>query len=82
MPSVAAGPARSLAAVTAPLTLYPESKFIAWSPDSKWLVVSDGPSYGGVMSLFLLSVETGERSEESLFRQTSTTMSIRPSPRI
>ena len=38
MPSVAAGPARSLAAVTAPLTLYPQSKSIAWSPDSKWLV--------------------------------------------
>ena len=60
MPSVAAGPARSLAAVAAPLTLYPRSKFIAWSPDSKWLVVSDGPSYGGVMGLFFLSVETGE----------------------
>jgi Tol biopolymer transport system component/DNA-binding winged helix-turn-helix (wHTH) protein len=66
MPSVAAGPARSLAAVTAPLTLYPQSKFIAWSPDSKWLVVSDGPSYGGVMSLFLLSVETGEKRRITL----------------
>jgi Tol biopolymer transport system component/DNA-binding winged helix-turn-helix (wHTH) protein len=61
MPSVAAGPARSLASVTAPLTFYPQSKFIAWSPDGKWLVVSDGPYYGGVMSLFLLSVETGEK---------------------
>jgi Tol biopolymer transport system component/DNA-binding winged helix-turn-helix (wHTH) protein len=66
MPSVAAGPARSLAAVTAPLTLYPQSKFIAWSPDSKWLVVSDAPSYGGVMSLFLLSVETGEKRRITL----------------
>jgi Tol biopolymer transport system component/DNA-binding winged helix-turn-helix (wHTH) protein len=66
MPSVAAGPARSLAAVTAPLTLYPQSKFIAWSPDGKWLVVSDAPSYGGVMSLFLLSVETGEKRRITL----------------
>jgi Tol biopolymer transport system component/DNA-binding winged helix-turn-helix (wHTH) protein len=66
MPSVAAGPARSLAAVTAPLTLYPQSKFIAWSPDGKWLVVSDAPSYGGVMSLFLLSVETGEKRRLTL----------------
>jgi Tol biopolymer transport system component/DNA-binding winged helix-turn-helix (wHTH) protein len=66
MPSVAAGPARSLAAVTAPLTLFPQSKFIAWSPDSKWLVVSDAPSYGGVMSLFLLSVETGEKRRITL----------------
>jgi Tol biopolymer transport system component/DNA-binding winged helix-turn-helix (wHTH) protein len=66
MPSVAAGPARSLAAVTAPLTIYPQSKFIAWSPDSKWLVVSDAPSYGGVMSLFLLSVETGEKRRITL----------------
>jgi Tol biopolymer transport system component/DNA-binding winged helix-turn-helix (wHTH) protein len=66
MPSVAAGPARSLAAVTAPLTLYPQSKFIAWSPDAKWLVVSDAPSYGGVMSLFLLSVETGEKRRITL----------------
>ena len=66
MPSVAAGPARSLAAVTAPMTLYPQSKFIAWSPDGKWLVVSDAPSYGGVMGLFLLSVETGEKRRITL----------------
>jgi Tol biopolymer transport system component/DNA-binding winged helix-turn-helix (wHTH) protein len=66
IPSVAAGPARSLAAVTAPVTLFPQSKLIAWSPDSKWLVVSDGPSYGGVMSLFLLSVETGEKRRITL----------------
>jgi Tol biopolymer transport system component/DNA-binding winged helix-turn-helix (wHTH) protein len=66
MSSVAEGPARSLAAVTAPETLYPQSKFIAWSPDGKWLTVSDGPSYGGVMSLFLLSVETGEKRRITL----------------
>ena len=66
IPSVAAGQARSLAAVTAPLTIYPRSKFIAWSPDSKWLMVSDGPSYGGVMGLFLLSVETGEKRRITL----------------
>jgi Tol biopolymer transport system component len=66
IPSVAAGTARSLASVTAPLTVYPRSRFIAWSPDSKWLVVSDGPSYGGVMGLFLLSVETGEKRRITL----------------
>jgi Tol biopolymer transport system component/DNA-binding winged helix-turn-helix (wHTH) protein len=66
MSSVAPGPARSLAAVTAPLTLYPQSKFIAWSPDGKWLVVSDASSYGGVVSLFLLSVETGEKRRITL----------------
>jgi Tol biopolymer transport system component/DNA-binding winged helix-turn-helix (wHTH) protein len=61
MSSVAAGPPKSLAAIPAPITLYPQLKFLAWSPDSKWLVVSDGPSYGGVMGLFLLSVETAEK---------------------
>jgi len=66
MPSVAAGSARRLAAVTAPRTLYPQSKFIAWSPDGKWLVVSDAPSYGGVMGLFLLSVESGEKRRITL----------------
>jgi Tol biopolymer transport system component/DNA-binding winged helix-turn-helix (wHTH) protein len=66
IPSVAAAPARSLAAVTAPLTVYPRSRFIAWSQDSKWLVVSDGPSYGGVMGLFLLSIETGAKRRITL----------------
>jgi DNA-binding winged helix-turn-helix (wHTH) protein/Tol biopolymer transport system component len=61
MSSVAASPPKSLAAITAPMTLYPQLKFLAWSPDSKWLVVSDGPSYRDVMGLFLLSVETGEK---------------------
>jgi Tol biopolymer transport system component/DNA-binding winged helix-turn-helix (wHTH) protein len=59
--SVAAGPARSLATVTAPLTLYPHLRFISWSRDSKWLAVSDSPTFGGVTGLFLLSVETGEK---------------------
>lgn len=66
MSSVAAGPARTLAAVTAPVSPYPQSKFIAWSPDGKWLVVSDAPSYGGVRGLFLLSVETGEKRRITL----------------
>jgi hypothetical protein len=78
MSSVAASPPKSLAAITAPMTLYPQLKFLAWSPDSKWLVVSDGPSYGGVMGLFLLSVETGEKRTLTLPPKT-TTMSIRPS---
>jgi Tol biopolymer transport system component/DNA-binding winged helix-turn-helix (wHTH) protein len=61
MSSVAASPPKRVAAITAPITAYPQLKFLAWSPDGKWLVVSDGPSYGGVMGLFLLSVETGEK---------------------
>ena len=50
-----------MAAIIAPMTIDPQLKLLAWSPDSKWLVVSDSPSYGGVMGLFLLSVETGEK---------------------
>jgi Tol biopolymer transport system component/DNA-binding winged helix-turn-helix (wHTH) protein len=66
VPSVAAGSARSLADVTTPLTLYPHLRFIAWSPDSKWLVVSDSHSFGGVTGLFLLSAETGEKRRITL----------------
>ena len=64
--SVAAGPARTLAEVIAPLTVFTNLKFIAWSPDGKWIAVSDGPSFGGVMGLFLLSVETGEKRRLTL----------------
>lgn len=60
-PSVAAGQVQSVGSVTVPLTSYPHSGFIAWSLDGKWLVVPDAPSYGGVISLYLLSVETGEK---------------------
>lgn len=47
------------------MTVLPEFsfrlRFINWSPDGKWLAVPDGPNSAGVMSLFLLSVETGEK---------------------
>jgi Tol biopolymer transport system component len=66
IPSLAPGPARSLGEVTAPLTMFPQARFISWSPDSKWLVVSDAPSFGSVMGLFLLSVETGEKRRVTL----------------
>ena len=35
-------------------------KFAAWSPDSKWLAVSDAPERGGT-SLFLISIASSER---------------------
>jgi Tol biopolymer transport system component len=34
---------------------------IAWSPDSRWLVVTDRPQSEDIPGLFLLSVETGEK---------------------
>jgi Tol biopolymer transport system component/DNA-binding winged helix-turn-helix (wHTH) protein len=59
--AVAPGPARQLATVTALPESYFHLRFISWSPDGKWLALSDGPSSRGVMSLFLLSIETGEK---------------------
>ena len=59
--AVAPGPARQLATVTVLPESYFHLRFINWSPDGKWLALSDGPSSGGVMSLFLLSIETGEK---------------------
>jgi eukaryotic-like serine/threonine-protein kinase len=35
----------------------------SWSPDNKWLAVSDRPTADGQSSLFLMSVETGERKK-------------------
>ena len=67
------GPERKLTETLAPHTRKPDP-FLAWSPDSKWLVVSEHldtqqqlirsplPESGGPpASLFLCSVETGER---------------------
>jgi len=59
--AVAPGPARQLATVTVLPESYFHLRFISWSPDGKWLALSDGPSSSGVMSLFLLSIETGEK---------------------
>jgi Tol biopolymer transport system component/DNA-binding winged helix-turn-helix (wHTH) protein len=35
--------------------------FLAWSPDSHWLAIAGGERPGGLQSLFLLSLETGEK---------------------
>jgi Tol biopolymer transport system component len=59
--AVAPGPARQVATVTVLPEFSFHLRFINWSPDGKWLAVSDGPSSAGVMSLFLLSMETGEK---------------------
>src|SRR4051794_12075521 len=59
--AVAPGPARQVATVTVLPESYFHLRLISWSPDGKWLALSDGPSSGGVMSLFLLSIETGEK---------------------
>jgi Tol biopolymer transport system component/DNA-binding winged helix-turn-helix (wHTH) protein len=46
-------------------TEQPYSPFVSWSPDGKWLAISDVADIGAVgdsaRRLFLLSVETGER---------------------
>ncbi len=36
---------------------------VSWSPDGKWLVLANAPKPKGSGSLFLLSVETGERRQ-------------------
>jgi Tol biopolymer transport system component len=66
IPAVAPGRARSLTTVTAAPEQYRRLRLIAWSPDSKWLVVSDGPSLNGNMSLFVVSMKTGEKRRLTL----------------
>jgi WD40-like Beta Propeller Repeat len=61
IPAIAPGLARKLATVTILPGSYFGFRSIAWSPDGKWLAISDGPKFAGVMSLFVLSMETGER---------------------
>ena len=59
----AIGPAlrRILATLTMRGDLYYRFRFLSWSPDGKWLAVSDAPDTVGVGSLFFLSTETGEK---------------------
>lgn len=62
------GPEQKIAETRAPSDFWPHP-FIAWSPDSKWLVTADSDNPGEVFgptgytpaSLFLLSIQTGER---------------------
>jgi Tol biopolymer transport system component len=71
--SMSGGPERKLAESTAPAGFRPRP-FVAWSPDGKWLAFSDidsqdttGPTGSISVSLFLLSLETGERRRLTSF---------------
>src|SRR5207245_2279282 len=58
--SIAPGPTRKLATISVPLPsedLYIHLRFTAWSPDGRWIAVSDGEAAGG---LILVSEHTGE----------------------
>jgi serine/threonine protein kinase len=73
MNSLTSGPVRRLTDVVAPGAVHAVLKSLAWSPNGKWLVVSDahspGSAGGGVgptRGLYLVSVETGERRRLTL----------------
>ena len=57
------GSERKLAEIASPVLEYPYlgNRALTWTPDSKWLVVPDRGSPGEPLSLFLLSVDTGEK---------------------
>ena len=58
------GAERRLAETAAPSVEWPfyGTRALAWTPDGKRLVVSDKAEKDGPLSLFLLSIETGERT--------------------
>ena len=60
-PSLTGGPLRQLAEVAAPAQDYLGLRYLAWSPDSKWLVVLDGRSSDSIKGSYLVSVETGKK---------------------
>jgi Tol biopolymer transport system component len=59
IPAIGPAPRRILATLSMGLDLYYRYRFLSWSPNGKWLAVSDAPDSAGVGSLFLLSTETG-----------------------
>ncbi len=62
MPSLGSGPERKLADVVVPTDTFKQRlRLLAWSSDSKWLIVSDAPSPEAPLGLFLVSVETGAK---------------------
>src|SRR6185437_315240 len=62
MASLGSAPERRLVAFVTPVTReHWRLRLLTWSPDSKWLVVSDGSSELEPRGLFLVSVETGEK---------------------
>ena len=54
------GPERKLAEILLSDNL-PRGRFLTWSPDGNWLVISDRDSPKEPVALFLLSVESGEK---------------------
>jgi len=54
------GPERKLADIRSQ-DFYPAAAFLAWSPDSNSLVVTDSPGEGKPDALFVVSLETGEK---------------------
>ena len=66
IPSLAGGAERRLAHVTAPYADYLDLRMLAWSPDGKWLVISDARSGNASFGLYLLSVKTGEKRRLTL----------------
>ena len=57
--TIAAAPERSVASISAPNSYYERFKLLAWSPDSKSLVFTDGKLPGGAQGLFLLRLADG-----------------------
>ncbi len=54
------GAEQHMADVAAPIAPFRYFRFLTWSPDGRWLVLSDG-HVGGDLGLFLLSVKTGAK---------------------
>jgi DNA-binding winged helix-turn-helix (wHTH) protein len=61
IPSATNGPERRIAEIAAPYELNWRVRFLSWSPDGKWLLVPDRTSAGSSFSLYLISMETGEK---------------------
>lgn len=55
------GPERKLADIQSQ-DFFPVAAYLAWSPDGNSLVVTDSPGEGQPDALFVVSVETGEKS--------------------
>ena len=63
IPSASNGVEQRIAELTTPNRMFSGVRFLSWSPDGKWIIVSDGSkaSVGASVGLSLVSVETGEK---------------------
>ena len=64
--SLGGGSERRLAELAVPYSGYLDRRLLAWSPDGKWLVVSDERRNDASSGLFLLSVSTGSKRRLTL----------------